>query len=411
MLRKTFKNVIVVGQGYVGLPLSVNAAKSGYKVYGFDVNSVKIEQLKKGETDSPEINKNDLIRLQKKGKIEFTSTIPKLNDQSIIVIAVPTPLDSNRKPDLSMLINACELVASVIEDNSLVINESTSYIGTLRDLIKPTIDRSSLSKNLMYAVAPERIDPGNTKWGIKNTPRVIAGLDQIAAELTVEFYSKFCNQIHVVSKPEVAEAAKLFENTFRQVNIALVNELANIADSIGFSTHETIKAASTKPFGFMPFYPSIGVGGHCIPVDPSYLAFSAESVGIKAEFINLANLTNLAMPKIIAERIKVVLDGDLAGKKIQIAGITYKPNISDLRESPALDLIHELKSLGAIVSWHDPFVNKYNEQLSSKLNSDIDLGLIVTPHDQINFSIWKESGIKVLDLSANTKNYGWPKLL
>jgi UDP-N-acetyl-D-glucosamine dehydrogenase len=411
MLRKTFKSVIVVGQGYVGLPLSFNAAKSGYKVYGFDISKEKVEQLKKGHTDSPEIKKSDLLRLQKKGKIEFTSTIPKLNEQSIYVIAVPTPLDSNRKPDLSMLINACELVASVIQDDSLVINESTSYIGTLRNLIKPTIDKLSSAKNIMYAVAPERIDPGNTKWDMKNTPRVIAGLDSMAGQITVTFYSKFCNQIHIASKPEVAEAAKLFENTFRQVNIALVNELSIIADSIGFSTHETIRAASTKPFGFMPFFPSIGVGGHCIPVDPSYLAFSAESVGADAKFINLANMTNSAMPKIIAERIEIILDGDLNGKKIQIAGITYKPNISDLRESPALDLINELKSLGASVSWYDPFVTNYNEEKSSELNSDIDLGLIVTPHSHIDFSIWKNSGVKVLDLSANPTNYGWPKFL
>jgi UDP-N-acetyl-D-glucosamine dehydrogenase len=411
MLKKIFKNVVVVGQGYVGLPLSVNAAKSGYKVYGFDVNNEKVEQLKKGLTDSPEIKKNDLLRLQKKGNIEFTSTIPKLNKQSIYVIAVPTPLDSNRKPDLSMLINACELVASVIKENSLVINESTSHIGTLRNLIKPTIDMLSSAKNIMYAVAPERIDPGNTKWDIKNTPRILAGLDDIAGQITLTFYSKFCNQIHIASKPEVAEAAKLFENTFRQVNIALVNELSNIANAIGFSTHETIRAASTKPFGFMPFYPSIGVGGHCIPVDPSYLAFSAESVGADAKFINLANITNSSMPRTIAERIKINLGGDLRGKKIQIAGITYKPNISDLRESPALDLMHELKSLGASVIWHDPFVTKYNEEKSSELNSDIDLGLIVTPHDEIDFLIWKNSGVKVLDLSANPTNYGWPKFL
>ena len=352
-----------------------------------------------------------MLRLQKKEKIEFTSTIPKLNEQSIIVIAVPTPLDLNRKPDLSMLVNACELIAGVIVDNSLVINESTSYIGTLRDLIKPTIDKLSLAKNLMYSVAPERIDPGNAKWGMKNTPRVIAGLDDVATQMTVKFYSKFCDQIHIASKPEVAEAAKLFENTFRQVNIALVNELSNIADVIGFSTHETIAAASTKPFGFMPFYPSIGVGGHCIPVDPSYLAFSAESAGADAKFVKLANITNSEAPKIIAERIKTILEGNLSGKRIQIAGITYKPNISDLRESPALDLINELKSLGASVSWYDPFVTELNEQQSSRLNSDIDLGLIITPHDQIDFSIWKKSGTKVLDLSANTKNYGWPKFL
>jgi UDP-N-acetyl-D-glucosamine dehydrogenase len=209
----------------------------------------------------------------------------------------------------------------------------------------------------------------------------------------------------------VAEAANLFENTFRQVNIALVNELSNIANSIGFSTHETIKAAATKPFGFMPFFPSIGVGGHCIPVDPSYLAFSAEAVGADAKFINLANITNSSMPKIVAERIKIILEGDLRGKKIQIAGITYKPNISDLRESPALDLIKELKSLGASVSWHDPFVSKYSDQQSAELNSDIDLGLIITPHDQIDFAIWKKFDVKVLDLSANSKNYGWPKFL
>ena len=411
MPRKTFKSVIVIGQGYVGLPLAVNAAKSGYKVYGFDISKEKIEQLKNGHSDSPDIKKSDLLRLQKKGEIEFTSTIPKLNEQSIIVIAVPTPLDANRKPDLGMLIKACELVAAVIVDNSLVINESTSYIGTLRDLIKPKIEKLSSAKNIIYAVAPERIDPGNTKWGMKNTARVIAGLDDVATQIAVKFYSKFCNQIHIASKPEVAEAAKLFENTYRQVNIALVNELSNIAGAIGFSTHETIKAASTKPFGFMPFYPSIGGGGHCSPVDPSYLAFSAESAGVEAKFINLANLTNLTMPKIIAERIKIVLDGDLSGKKIQIAGITYKPNISDIRESPALDLIKELKALGASVSWHDPFVNKYNDQQSSELNSEIDLGLIVTPHSQIDFSVWKVSGTKVLDLSANIINFGWPKFL
>ncbi len=411
MLRKTFKNVIVIGQGYVGLPLAVNAAKCGYKVYGFDISKEKIEQLKNGRSDSPDIKKSDLLKLQKKGKIKFTTAIPKLNEQSIIVIAVPTPLDGNRKPDLSMLVNACELVARVIVDKSLVINESTSYIGTLRDLIKPKIDKLSSAKNIMYAVAPERIDPGNSKWGMKNTPRVIAGLDDIATQITVKFYSKFCNKIHIASKPEVAEAAKLFENTYRQVNIALVNELSSIAGAIGFSTHETITAASTKPFGFMPFYPSIGVGGHCIPVDPSYLAFSAESVGAESKFVNLANAINSTMPKIISERIKIFLDGNLSGKKIQIAGITYKPNISDIRESPALELIKELKSLGASVSWHDPFVSKYSDQQSSELNSEIDLGLIVTPHSQIDFSVWKVSGTKVLDLSANIINFGWPKFL
>ena len=404
-------NLIVVGQGYVGLPLAIAAAKANFVVYGFDIDKFRIRDLKSGLTDSPEVKSSDLLELQSNERIHFVDSIPKILEPCIFVIAVPTPLDKDRKPDISMLNKACELISSVVSDGSLIINESTSYIGTLNTLIKPTIDSSTGFVNLDYAVAPERIDPGNTQWSMKNTPRIVAGINERSTQRAFDFYSTFCDQVHKVSKPEVAEAAKLFENTFRQVNIALVNELSNIADSIGFSTYETIKAASSKPFGFMPFYPSIGVGGHCIPVDPSYLAFSAESVGIEAKFVNLANLTNSSMPKIIAERIKIILGGNLDTKKVQIAGIAYKPNILDLRESPALDLIHQLKSLGANVSWHDPLVSKHNDQQSSELNPDIDLGLIVTPHDQIDFSIWKKSGVKVLDLSANSKNYGWPKFL
>jgi UDP-N-acetyl-D-glucosamine dehydrogenase len=411
MLNKFINNVVVVGLGYVGLPLAVNAAKSGYKVYGFDISNKKIDELKNGITNSPEVNKSELLRLQKKGKIEFTSTIPRLENPSIFVIAVPTPLDSDRVPDLSMLTTACELIAKVIVDKSLVINESTSYIGTLRNLIKPTISQLSTSSKILYAVAPERIDPGNNKWSLKNTPRVVAGLDEMATKATIDFYSRFCKSLHMAPAPEVAEAAKLFENTFRQVNIALVNELSNIADSLGFSTHATIKAASTKPFGFMPFYPSIGVGGHCIPVDPSYLEFSAKSVGVEAKFINLANRVNSNMPKIIAERIRVELGGDLSGKRIQIAGITYKPNIADIRESPALLLISELEELEAEVTYCDPYVGKLNGKVSEALSSNIDLGLIVTPHEEFDFSIWKKSNNKVFDLSATSKNFGWPKFL
>lgn len=411
MVNKSFNNLIVVGQGYVGLPLAINAAKSGFKVYGFDISKEKIEELKLGTTNSTEITKRDLLDLQKQGRLEFTSEIPKLIERSIIVIAVPTPLNSKRKPDLSMLIGACKLIAAILVDQSLIINESTSYVGTLRDLIKPTIESLSPAENISYAVAPERIDPGNLQWGMHNTPRIISGLDDLSIQMAAKFYENFSGQIHTVSKPEVAEAAKLFENTFRQVNIALVNELSNVANKMNFSTHETIEAAATKPFGFMPFFPSIGVGGHCIPVDPSYLSFSAESVGVEAKFINLANEVNSSMPIVITERIKSHLAGDINGKRIQIAGITYKPNISDLRESPALELISELKNKGAIVSWHDPFVSNYEGQSSMALTSEIDLGLIVTPHDQIDFSIWKKANIKVLDLSANSNNYGWPKFI
>ena len=404
-------DLVVIGLGYVGLPLAFNAAKNGYKVYGYDIDEKKIEGLKSGQTSTPDVKSEDIFDLQKSKKLIFVNKLPEFNSPIIVVIAVPTPLDINREPQLEMLISACDIISAFITSNSLIINESTSYIGTLRNLIKPTIDGKSGVNGLKYAVAPERIDPGNSYWNLCNTPRVIGGIDEDSSDESLAFYSKFCENVKAVSSPEVAEAAKLFENSFRQVNIALVNELAQIADKLNFSTHEAIMAAATKPFGFMPFYPSIGVGGHCIPVDPSYLSYSAELVGVDAKFIKLANQVNSSMPKIITQRVKNYLGEDLAGKQIQIVGISYKPNISDLRESPALDLIKELETAGAKVSWHDPFVNEYNGKQSVALSTEIDLGLIVTPHSQIDFTIWKKTNTNVLDLSANSHNYGWPKFL
>ncbi len=402
-------NVYVVGLGYVGLPLAVQAAEAGFNVVGFDTDSEKITLLQQGTSSAPEFSKTYLLELQQKGNISFTSDLPDASENSIIIIAVPTPLDIYQRPDLSFLTGACELVAKFVKDYSLIINESTSYIGTLRQLIKPLIDKKSSLNNLLYAVAPERIDPGNLNWDISNTPRVIAGLCANASAKTLSFYKNFCEKVVVVSKVEIAEAAKLLENSFRLVNIALVNELSQIASKLDFSMQETINAAATKPFGFMPFYPSIGVGGHCIPVDPSYLSYSAETVGMEAKFINLANQVNLSMPRLVAQKIDSIINGGINGKQIQIAGISYKPNIADLRESPALNLIAELEKLGAFVVWHDPHIASHNVHNNSPLLTNIDLGLIVTPHDGIDFSIWKKGGVRVLDLSANSNNYGWPK--
>lgn len=404
-------NCVIIGLGYVGLPLAISAAKSGHKVCGYDTNKEKILDLKRGQSFIPEISSEELTTLLSNGQIRFTSELVKQDEKTTFIIAVPTPLDSDKSPDLTMLKQACEAVAKVVVDDCLIINESTSFIGTLRNLIKPIIDLQSQIVTLKYAAAPERIDPGNKVWFIKNTPRIISGITNEAKEEAVAFYGQFCDELYEVSTPEVAEAAKLFENSFRQVNIALVNELAQIADKLNFSTHETIMAAASKPFGFMPFFPSVGVGGHCIPVDPSYLSYSAKLAGIDAKFINLANQVNSSMPKIISERIKVYLGGDLTGKTVQIAGISYKPDIADLRESPALDLIKELTNAGAKVTWHDPVVVNYKGQQSMALTAGIDLGLIVTPHSQINFSIWKKADVRVLDLSANSNNYGWPKFL
>jgi UDP-N-acetyl-D-glucosamine dehydrogenase len=329
----------------------------------------------------------------------------------VFIIAVPTPLNEHREPDLKMLENACLIVAKFIQSDTLIINESTSYIGTLRNFIYPLINNKSSSINLRYAVAPERIDPGNNVWDLENTPRIISGLDKIAINHAVKFYSTFCTQIHQVDKPEIAEAAKLIENTFRQVNIALVNELSEVASKFDFSLHDAINAAATKPFGFMPFYPSIGVGGHCIPVDPAYLSYSARQVGVESKFIDLANTTNLNMPAKVVSRIESQLNHKMKGINIQIAGIAYKTGISDIRESPALELIKELESKGSQVTYHDPLVSNWKHLYSEPLRTDIDLGIIVTPHEQIDFSIWKESGTKVIDLSLSSNKYGWPKFL
>ena len=402
--------VSIVGQGYVGLTLAINAALAGHKVYGYDSNSELVQKLSKGETFIPGINKLDICNLIKNGKYLPTNNPTDICESDVIVIAVPTPLDEHLKPDLSSLESAAKMIAKYAKNNSLIINESTSYPGTLREFIKPIIEINS-NHQFMYASAPERIDPANILWNISITPRLISGLSDEATSKALEFYSSICNEITVVSSPEVAESAKLFENTFRQVNIALVNELSIITNKMGISAHEVVEAAATKPFGFMPFYPSIGVGGHCIPVDPSYLSFKAEQLGLKANFIDLANKLNREMPKNVARKVQSELNGNLENKRIQIAGIAYKSNVSDMRESPALVLIDEVEQLGAEVSWFDPLVGSIGNQKSTPLGSQIDLGLIVSPHSDMDFLPWKISGIKVLDLSANNVNYGWPKYL
>jgi UDP-N-acetyl-D-glucosamine dehydrogenase len=404
-------NITVVGQGYVGLPIAVKAAEIGFNVVGFDSDVEKVTKLKSGLTDLPEISQKILLALQTRGNLKFMSELDAKIKPDIFIIAVPTPLDSTHNPDLSMLEKACLTIAQFIQPNSLVINESTSYIGTLRNFVKFKIEENCSINDIEYAVAPERIDPSNSDWNIINTPRIVSGLTDNASKRAIKFYRNFCKTVHEVSTPEVAEAAKLFENSFRLVNISLVNELTELASVLNFSMNEVISAAATKPFGFMPFYPGIGIGGHCIPVDPTYLSFSAKAVGLEANFINLANRINLSMPEQITKRIQNELGGNLNKKRIQLAGIAYKPNVADLRESPALTLIQNLKDFGAEVSWFDPLVGEFNSEKSVPLMVDIDLGVIVTPHNEIDFSTWKLSGTKVIDLSSNSRSYGWPKFL
>ncbi len=396
--------IAIIGQGYVGLPLAIAATKAGHKVVGFDLNSALVASLNRGESHIEDISNSELQAALESNLYSVSSNPIDIAGSEIVVIAVPTPLNKDRGPDLNFVISASQIIGKNLASPALIINESTSHPGTLRDLIAPEVFKSSKAKvEHLFAVSPERVDPGNKTWNIKTTPRIFAGLTQKAASLTREFYSSFCDDLIEVSSPEVAETAKLFENTFRQVNIALVNELALITRSIGISVNEVIDAASTKPYGFMRFNPGIGVGGHCIPVDPSYLAFAAKEAGIEPRFIELANDVNLEMPKMIVARIKSENSGSLKNKKILVCGLTYKSNVADLRESPSLKLIDELQKEGAIVSWHDPLVKSWKEVNSVDLiDNSFDITVVAMLHDEMDQNRILKSANYVFDCTGKT---------
>jgi UDP-N-acetyl-D-glucosamine dehydrogenase len=400
--------ISVIGQGYVGLPLAIKAAESGHSVIGFDLDNEKVDNINEGIIEIPEVDKTLVKSLINKGLYFATNNPKQISNSEIVILAVPTPLDHLGKPDLSFLKSASKLVAKNCSNEALIVNESTSYPGTLRDLIAP-IFKKNQKNNLLFASAPERVDPANQTWNIYNTTRVISGLSKEATNKAYDFYTSFCQNVQIVATAEIAEAAKLFENTFRMVNIALVNEFALICKKLDIPPHEVLNAAATKPFGFLKFTPGIGVGGHCIPVDPIYLIDAAESVGADASITKLSFNLNKSMPHNIIKLIENELEGKLDNRKIQIVGIAYKPDVPDIRESPVINLIEGLENKGAKVIWHDPVVKKYGSQKSSSLRLDIDLGLIATPHSIIDFTPWMNSNVRVLDFSANSKNFGWPK--
>jgi UDP-N-acetyl-D-glucosamine dehydrogenase len=371
--------VSIIGQGYVGLTISVFAAEH-HKVIGLDKNQRVIDALSQGKSHIEGVDSFDLAKYISAGKYKATTDASEIAGSDVVVIAVPTPLTKDRKPDLTFVVAACKTIGENLKTPALIINESTSFPGTVRDLIKPEIEKYSVgSLSHMYAVSPERVDPGRTDWNQKNTPRLFAGLTPEASKAVREFYSTFCDNLVEVSSPEVAEAAKLFENTFRQVNIALVNEFAQIAHALGISVYETLDAAATKPYGFMKFMPSAGVGGHCIPVDPSYLADTAARVGVPATFIERANEVNLEMAKYVVDRVAADNGGSLKEKSVQVVGVAYKPNVADVRETPAELVIEELKSAGAIVTWSDDLVSKWMGEKSTVLGG-AEIALVVTLH-------------------------------
>lgn len=348
------KTVAVIGQGYVGLPLSIAAVGAGWKVYGIDIDADKIDFLKAGISYIEDIADKDLQSALKLGFIP-TLDFEVLSQAEIVVICVPTPLnDDSSTPNLTPLISAVEKIAEFAITGTLIINESTSFPTTVRELIPTTVRRIKPDLELLFAVAPERVDPGNEKWSYKATPRLVAGLTEEAAQLAISFYASFCEKVVEVDTPEVAEFAKLLENSFRQVNIALVNELAPLARSIGINIFDVIEAAATKPYGFMPFWPGVGVGGHCIPIDPMYLSWFAREKGMNLTLIDSAQAINLQQPSRIARLVSEFTPN--LNSKILIIGLAYKSGSKDIRESPSLELLELLEKTYEEVQWWDEFI-------------------------------------------------------
>jgi len=377
----------VVGLGYVGLPLALELSKVGNKVTAIDISLDKIKNLQSGKTNVEGIDEDDLRVAISSGNFSATNTFSKIQESQVVFVCVPTPLGLNRTPDLTLLINACELVSNNLSRDTLVIIESTVGPGTTRNVVLPILEKGSgLNRgDFKVAFSPERIDPANKKWRINNTPKLVAGYTPEAADFAMRIYSSFISEIHICNSLEVAETAKLLENSFRFINISFINELLIFCEKLGIDVNDVINAAATKPYGFMPFYPSIGVGGHCIPVDPIYLANAAKAVGAPSRFIELADQINQEMPGYFVGRAEEKLGG-LKNKRVLVVGVSYKPNVADVRESPVEALITGLKRKGAQVSWHDDLVKEWNGEKSVTISSDFDLAIIATPHDYIDLT-------------------------
>jgi UDP-N-acetyl-D-glucosamine dehydrogenase len=380
---------------------------AGHQVVGIDKSAAVISGLKSGKSHIEGISDAVIANGVKSGALQVSDTYAPASGADVIVIAVPTPLNEKGSADLSLLISAAKSLGEVLESPKLIINESTSYPGTLREIIWPLIDGGSHQSHL-YAISPERVDPGNKSYGVKNTPRVVGGLSDQARDAAVAFYKTFCDEVVPVSSAEVAEAAKLFENTFRFINIGLVNEFAEIMSAMGIPADEVLKAAASKPYGFMPFHPNVGIGGHCIPVDPIYLQERGKKFGITSRYIALSEEINHSMPKYVARRL-IEEYGDITGKHLLVVGVSYKADISDTRESPAQPFVECLKELGAKVSWHDPLVPSWKGESSALVAGEYDLAVVLVAHSNLAMSGWK--GGPIFTTNFNPKYPDWKPLI
>ncbi len=393
------KILAIIGQGYVGLPLAMAAVDAGWVVIGVDNFDAKVAQINLGSSPVEDISDTQLQAAISNGAYSATTDFSTVTKASVITICVPTPLDEKREPDLTLLRNAATDIAPYISDETLVVNESTSYPGTLRDVIIPIINSLKYQSSLKvyFASAPERVNPGDPVWNQKNTPRLVGAVDEESRLRAIAFYETICDAAISVSTPEVAEAAKLLENTFRLVNIALVNEFTQLCSVSGINVHDVIDAASSKPYGFMPFRPGVGVGGHCIPVDPLYLTWWARQNGSKAEFVEFADSINHAMPRYVAERALNLVDSAVKSPKVLILGIAYKPGVGDVRETPVAELRDYLVSRGAIVAWHDPLVQMWEGTKPVDLTWECDVAILATNQPGVSLNQLLLRGIQILD--------------
>jgi UDP-N-acetyl-D-glucosamine dehydrogenase len=409
----------IIGLGYVGLPLAVAFAEAGNEVIGLDTDAAKVDALNQGRSYVEDVPDTSLAPLL--DRLSATSSYADLASCEAIVICVPTPLTGSRQPDLAYLIDAATALSVVLKPGQLVVLESTTYPGTTRERLQPILEESGMSAGSDFHVAfsPERIDPGRTDHTIRTTPKLVGGISEASTERARELYELICDEVVVLSSPETAELAKLLENIFRSVNIALVNELAQLCDRLGIDVWEVIDAAATKPFGFMRFDPGPGMGGHCLPIDPFYLAFKAREHDFYPEFIELAGKVNQAQPAFCAERIERALNSvgkPVKGSKVLLLGVSYKAGVGDIRESPALKIARLLHELGAELVYHDPFVSELTElgltsvEVAEALPS-VDLAAIITPHEQIDYEEVVSAAPLVIDFRGVTRDISAKNLI
>jgi len=388
----------VIGLGYVGLPLAVEFAKAGFSVVGFDLDGEKVRAVEAGTSYIEDVRSQDLAEQKKAGRLSATTDFAKLPIADVINICVPTPLTRTKDPDVSHMAKAIEDIARRLRSGQLVVLGSTTYPGTTSELLIPMLESSGLTIGTDFSVAfaPERIDPGNTKFGVHDVPKVVGGETPLCTELASQVYKTIFDQVVPVSSTACAEMVKLLENTFRAINIGLANEVALMCDRLDLDVWEVIEAAATKPYGFMKFLPGPGLGGHCIPVDPSYLSWKMKSLNFSARFIELAIDVNTSMPRHVTSKITELLNEDrlpVNGSRVLILGVAYKPDVGDVRESPAIDVIELLQQMGADISYHDPHVSEVQIEdrgyksvdLSDDVLGSCDIAVIVTNHSAIDW--------------------------